>query len=201
MAPSPKLPAVQTGEVNPIWEARLAARLQAGDASALEDLYDEFAPFVHGLARRVCNSTVLAQDITQEVFVYVWTNAHRIDVSVGSLRAYLGVITHRRAVDIVRSEESRRTRENREAERALIAPADVGETTVALAQAEIVRRTLDRLPAEQREVITLTYLEGRSYRDVAQHLGIPEGTAKSRGRLALAKLEAALADQGITPWI
>jgi RNA polymerase sigma-70 factor (ECF subfamily) len=180
------------------WEAQVLERLRAGHASALEALYDRYAPLVYGLARRVCASTALAEDVTQEVFAHVWSHADRIDMRRGSLRAYLGMVTHRRAVDVVRSEESRRARESRDAARAPVHPPDLADATVALAQAASVRSALDALPPEQREVVTLTYLEGNSYRDVATHLGIPEGTAKSRGRLALQKLEATLLHQGVS---
>ena len=140
----------------------------------------------------------MAEDITQDVFVYVWTNAQRIDLGVGSLRSYLGVVTHRRAVDLVRSEESRKSREARDADKAPVAATDIGEHTVAVAQADMVRAALEKLPEEQRQIVIMTYLDGRSYREVAVELGIPEGTAKSRGRLALAKLAASLAAVGVT---
>ena len=174
------------------------ARLQAGDDAALRDVFDQYGSFVFGLAHRVTANRALAEDITQDVFVYVWTNAQRIDLGVGSLRSYLGVVTHRRAVDLVRSEESRKTRETRDAEKATLAPADIGEQTVAVAQADMVRAALEKLPEEQRQIVIMTYLDGRSYREVAVELGIPEGTAKSRGRLALAKLAASLAAVGVT---
>ena len=181
-----------------VWERRTVARLQAGDDAALREVFDQYGSFVFGLAQRVTANRALAEDITQDVFVYVWTNAQRIDLSVGSLRSYLGVVTHRRAVDLVRSEESRKTREAREADKAPVAATDIGEHTVAVAQADLVRAALEKLPEEQRQIVIMTYLDGRSYREVAVELGIPEGTAKSRGRLALAKLAASLAAVGVT---
>ena len=181
-----------------VWERRTVARLQAGDDAALREVFDQYGTFVFGLAQRVTTNRSLAEDITQDVFVYVWTNAQRIDLGVGSLRSYLGVVTHRRAVDLVRSEESRKSREARDADKAPVATTDIGEHMVAVAQADIVRSALDKLPDEQRQIVIMTYLDGRSYREVAVELGIPEGTAKSRGRLALAKLAASLAAVGVT---
>jgi RNA polymerase sigma-70 factor (ECF subfamily) len=175
-----------------VWERRTVARLQAGDDAAFRELFDRYGSFVFGLAQRVTANRSLAEDITQDVFVYVWTDAHRIDLGMGSLRSYLGVVTHRRAVDLVRSEQSRKAREARDAEKAPLAPADIGEQTIAVAQADSVRAALESLPEEQRTIVIMTYLDGRSYREVAVELGIPEGTAKSRGRLALAKLAASL---------
>jgi RNA polymerase sigma-70 factor, ECF subfamily len=183
-----------------IWETRVVARLCAGDESALAEVYDQYASFVYGLAHRIAASPALAEEITQEVFVHIWQHADRIDLGVGSVRAYLGVLAHRRSVDAVRSEQSRRTREAREATRAPLAPPDLTEATTALAEAKLVREALDILPAGQREVVMLVYLDGMSYRDAASALGIPEGTAKSRGRLALAKLAVALEAKGVKQW-
>jgi RNA polymerase sigma-70 factor (ECF subfamily) len=181
-----------------VWERRTVARLQAGDDAALRALFDRYGSFVFGLAQRVTANRSLAEDIMQDVFVYVWTDAHRIDLGVGSLRSYLGVVTHRRAVDLVRREQSRKAREARDAEKAPLAPADIGEQTIAVAQADSVRAALENLPEEQRTIVIMTYLDGRSYREVAVELGIPEGTAKSRGRLALAKLAASLTAAGVS---
>jgi RNA polymerase sigma-70 factor (ECF subfamily) len=181
-----------------IWERRTVARLQAGDDAALRDLFDQYAPFVFGLAQRVTNNRTLAEDITQEVFVYAWTHAQRIDLAVGSLRSFLGVLTHRRSVDAVRSEESRKAREERDVVRAPVMSIDISDQAVAIAQADLVRAALSLLPEEQRQIVVRTYLDGSSYREVAAELGIPEGTAKSRGRLALQKLAATLAAQGVT---
>lgn len=176
----------------------MVARLQAGDDLALREVYDAYASFVFGLAQRVTANKSLAEEITQEVFVHAWTQADRIDVSVGSLRSYLGVVTHRRAVDVVRSEASRKGRETRDSERASLTAPDVSEHSVATAQAEIVRKALDALPPDQRQIVLMTYIEGRTYREVAEALAIPEGTAKSRGRLALQKLSNSLTSVGIT---
>ena len=182
-----------------VWERRTVARLQAGDDAALREAYDAYGGFVLALARRVTASNTLAEDITQEVFIQLWTNVQRVDLSIGSLRSYLGVLTHRRAVDLVRAEQSRKTHEERDSHvQAPPGPSDLGEHAADVAQAEIVRAALELLPAEQRQIVIMTYLYGQSYRDVARELGIPEGTAKSRGRLALQKLAGALAAQGIT---
>jgi RNA polymerase sigma-70 factor (ECF subfamily) len=149
-----------------VWERRTVARLQAGDDAALREVFDQYGSFVFGLAQRVTANRSLAEDITQDVFVYVWTNAQRIDLGVGSLRSYLGVVTHRRAVDLVRSEESRKSREAREADKRLPCCCRHRRHTVAVAQADIVRAALDKLPEEQRQIVIMTYLDGRSYREV-----------------------------------
>ena len=95
----------------------------------------------------------------------------------------------------MRREEARRRRAEREASRAVTTP-DVEEMATALVTAERVRAALDVLPAEQRRAIQLAYFEGKTYRQVAEVLGIPEGTAKSRLRLGLRRVAAALEAEG-----
>src|SRR5439155_49629 len=117
------------------------------------------------------------------------------DPERGSLRTWLGTLAHRRSVDYVRREEARRRRAEREASRAVAAP-DVEEMATALLSAERVRAALDLLPDEQRRAIQLAYFGGKTYRQVAETLGIPEGTAKSRLRLGLKRIADALEAEG-----
>jgi RNA polymerase sigma factor (sigma-70 family) len=113
------------------------------------------------------------------------------DPERGSLRTWLGTLAHRRAVDYVRREEARRRRSVRDAACRVTVP-DVEELATALVTAERVRAALGVLPPEQREAIELAYFGGRTYREVADELGIPEGTAKSRLRLGLRRVAAVL---------
>jgi RNA polymerase sigma-70 factor (ECF subfamily) len=177
------------------WERDVRDRMVAGDDLALTEIYDQFAAFVYGLAHRVIGDARAAEDVSQEVFVSVWERPEQFDPERGSLRTWLGTLTHRRAVDYVRREEARRRRSEREASRAVTTP-DVEEMATALVMAERVRATLDGLPPEQRRAIQLAYFEGKTYRQVAEVLGIPEGTAKSRLRLALRRIAGALEAEG-----
>src|SRR4051794_3396413 len=83
-------------------DAVLLARLAAGDKRALGIVYDQYADMVYGLARRVTRDDHLSREITQEVFTYLWSQPQRVDLQRGSLRAFLGVVTHHRAADEVR---------------------------------------------------------------------------------------------------
>jgi RNA polymerase sigma factor (sigma-70 family) len=177
------------------WESHVRARIVSGDDTALTEIYDQFASFVYGLALRVIGDTRAAEDVSQDVFVCIWQRPEAFDPQRGSLRTWLGTLTHRRAVDYVRREEARRRRAEREAGRAVTTP-DVEEMATALVAAERVRAALDVLPAEQRRAIQLAYFEGKTYRQVAVVLGIPEGTAKSRLRLGLRRVAAALEAEG-----
>jgi RNA polymerase sigma factor (sigma-70 family) len=181
------------------WERGLRDRLIAGDESAVADLYDQFASFVFGLARRVTGDRSAAEDVAQDVFVACWERPDAFDPDRGRLRTFLGTLAHRRAVDWVRREEARRRRAARDAALVVRVP-DVEEMVSALATAERVRAEVERLPAEQAEAIRLAYFGGRTYRQVAIELGIPEGTAKSRLRLGLRRIAAALEANGVEQW-
>ena len=88
-------------------------RLIAGDDNALSAIYDSYAPLVYGLAKSVSGDELTAREVTGEVFCYLWEFPDRVDLSRGSLKAYLGMIAHRRAVDAVRRSERRRQAEDR----------------------------------------------------------------------------------------
>jgi RNA polymerase sigma-70 factor (ECF subfamily) len=173
------------------------ARLVAGDDRALGAVYDEYGAAVLATARRVTVNDQLAGEVAQDVFVFLWEFPERVDLTRGSLRSYLCVIAHRRAVDAVRRSE-RRTRAELAAssgDELVDAPEDgVAAADAALWCHDRLVEALDQLPPEQREALTLTYLEGRTLRQAAADLGIPEGTAKSRVRLALARVRTLVGD-------
>jgi RNA polymerase sigma factor (sigma-70 family) len=182
------------------WELGVRKRMAGGDGSALGEVYDQFGSFVYGLALRVIGDPRAAEDVSQDVFMSVWERPDAFDPERGSLRTWLGTLAHRRAVDYVRREEARRRRTERDASRRVSVP-DVEEIAVALVTAERVRDALALLPDEQRRAIQLAYFGGKTYRQVAEVLGIPEGTAKSRLRLGLRRIADALEAQGLEQWI
>jgi RNA polymerase sigma-70 factor, ECF subfamily len=179
-------------EVEPT-DALLGARLAAGDDRALAEVFDLLGPAVYGAALRVLGGWAAAQDVAQDVFVELWSHPGRYDPAAGSLRTYLTVLARHRAVDLVRSELRRVARQERNhrltPERGHPSP---GDEVAAAEAAGVVRAAVRLLPDSQRQVVELAYFGGMSYREVAQAVGIPEGTAKSRLRLALAKLESVL---------
>jgi RNA polymerase sigma-70 factor (ECF subfamily) len=174
-------------------DALLVARLAAGDDHALAEILDGAGPAVYGAARRVLGDSGAAQDVVQDVFVELWRQPGRYDPAAGALRTYLTVLARRRAVDVLRSELRRAARQERH-HRLAPGPDEPTpcEAVVSAEAAGVVRDAVQLLPPDQRRVIELAYFQGLSYREVALAAGIPEGTAKSRLRLALAKLEAML---------
>jgi RNA polymerase sigma-70 factor (ECF subfamily) len=173
------------------WEPGVRDRLVAHDEQALGEVYDQFSSFVFGIAFRVIGDARAAEDIAQDVFLKLWECPDGFDPARGALRTWLGTLAHRRAVDHVRREEAKRRTAIRDASRPTTVP-DVDEMAMALVTAERVRAALEALPAEQREAIDLAYFGGRTYREVAEVLGIPEGTAKSRLRLGLRRVAGVL---------
>lgn len=179
-------------------DGRFLERLRAGDDSALGALYDQHADVVFGIARRVTGDEHLAREVTQEVFTHLWQHPDRVDLARGTVRTYLAVVAHRRAVDEVRRVVRRTRAESRAA-----CPAgsvdDSHESGVVDAAASAwrgqrVATMLEQLPDDQRAAVMLAYFDGHTYREVAELSGIPEGTAKSRLRLALARLRLLLDD-------
>jgi RNA polymerase sigma factor (sigma-70 family) len=178
-------------------DASLVARIAVGDDRALQMVYERHSPLVYGLARRVTASTAHAEEITQEVFVYLWQNPDRFDAERGSLRAFLGAVTHRRSVDEVRRNTRRTAREDRVGgDVTSLETFEIGDGLERSQTAERVRAAVSSLPDQQREAVLLAYFGGYTFRQVAEQLGIPEGTAKSRLRLGLSKLAGLL--EGLT---
>jgi RNA polymerase sigma factor (sigma-70 family) len=180
-------------------EAVLVARIAAGDDGALASLYDQFASLVHGIAFRVTCDRGLAEEVVQDVFVNLWERPGSFDPDRGSVRTWLATLAHRRAVDRVRSSERSRRRD----QASVGAARDVAEVDVAAEgeAADLSTRlwaAVDALPEDQRAAVRLAYAEGRTYREVARLLAIPEGTAKSRLRLGLRKLAGVLGEQELS---
>ena len=176
----------------PSAEALLAA-CAAQDREAFQVLYRRFSPAAYGLALRVLRDEQLAQDALQEAFTQVWLEAGRYDPAMGSGRAWILRLAHRRAVDRVRREEADRRRGLAwgvpQPERD---PDIVAEIVELRADHRRVRAALAGLTPVQREALDLAYRQGLTQSQIAEHLGIPLGTAKTRLRDALHRLRQEL---------
>lgn len=172
-------------------DAALVRDIAAGREQALLEAIAEHGGLLIGLARRMVKSDQLAEEIAQDVFVTLWQQADRFDPTRASLRTYLCAMTRNKAIDAIRKEESRRrTTEDvlRDAEVHAVDPGVDVEGTMYL---EWVLGKLTRL---QREAVTLAYFGGRTYKEVAEELRIPEGTAKTRLRDALERMRQEMAE-------
>jgi RNA polymerase sigma-70 factor (ECF subfamily) len=176
--------------------ADLAVLLRAvgeGDQEAFARLYDLTAPRVFGLVLRVLRDRAQAEEVTQEVYMQVWRAASDYDPERGSPLAWLLTVAHRRAVDRVRSAQSQSKREVVYESRATQRPVDTtSETVHERLEAGRVRVAVDALSPAQRTAIELAYFGGLTHREVAEQLGVPLGTAKTRIRDGLGRLRRQL---------
>jgi RNA polymerase sigma-70 factor (ECF subfamily) len=163
---------------------------------ALAEAYRRHAGAVFALAARVLGDRQRAEEVVQEVFVRLWDRPERFDADRGTLRSFLLAQGHSRAVDVVRSDQSRRAREERQHRQRAEAGYDLEHEVWDLAVAEHVRVALARLPETEQRAIQLAYFGGHSYREVAAMLDQPEGTVKTRIRSGLRRLREGLADVG-----
>ena len=159
------------------------------DRDAFSRLYDQVAPMVYGIALRVVRDPARAEEISQEAFLQVWDSAARFDATRGSAKAWIAAIAHRRAVDVVRSEEASRRR-TMAVGTGLIDPAFdvVAEAVEDSEEAARLRDALAALTPLQRQAVNLAYFSGKTYREVAEEVGSPIGTVKTRMRSALTAL-------------
>jgi RNA polymerase sigma-70 factor, ECF subfamily len=162
-----------------------------GNDAAFRAVYDQAAPAVLGIARRVLRDPAQSEEVMQEVLLEVWRTASRFDPAAGSAMAWIMTLAHRRSVDRVRSEQRAAERELRAAS-APVAYDEVTDAVEATLEQERVRRCLDGLTDLQRESVTLAYYGGYTYAEVARLLGAPVGTIKTRMRDGLIRLRDCL---------
>ena len=175
-------------QLDPILE-----RVAKGDEQAFAELYDAVAPTVFGLARRILRQAEHAEEVAQEVLLQVWQQAPRFEPARGSALAWIMTMTHRRAVDRVRSAQASSDREERVGRASHERDHDsVAEAVEQRLEAEAVRKCIAALTDVQRESVMLAYFGGRSYPEVATQLGAPLGTIKTRMRDGLIRLRDCL---------
>ena len=163
-----------------------------GDETALAALYDQLALAVYGLAKRVIRDPSRAEEITQDVFLSVWRFATRFDPAKGSARTWVLTLTHRRAVDVVRSDAAASRREQRVAATQDTPYDTVLEEASNRLQGEQVRECLDTLTDLQRESVLLAYYGGYTYPEVSALLDVKLPTVKTRMRDGLIRLRDCL---------
>ncbi|WP_351227127.1 sigma-70 family RNA polymerase sigma factor [Streptomyces sp. NPDC002133] len=170
----------------PRWDRRMQQRLARGEAAALGELYDRFASLVHSLAHRVLDDDAAADQVTREVFGYVWENPDAYDPKQGNMRSWVARLTHRQAVHRLREQE------------AAVQAESGGSTTEDLEQkirrASVAARAdyiVTSMPAPLRAALELAYVQRRDYRQTAADLGVTEDEARRRLRLGLQLLSTA----------
>lgn len=185
------------GDFSSASDATLVVAISRWEEAALGEIYRRHAGAVYGLARRVLSNVQVAEEVVQEIFLRLWSNPQRFDPERGSLRSFLLTQTHGRAVDLLRSESSRRVREEREARQTAESGYDIEHEVWDLTVAEQLRDVVSTLPAPERQAIELAYFGGHTYREVAAILAEPEGTIKGRIRTGLQRMHKALVIAGM----
>lgn len=179
-------------EPSQIPDNELLRAIARGDETALADCYDRYRLILFGLILRILHDRDEAEDCLQEVFLQVWRRARDFDESRGRAFTWLVTIARSRALDRLRASGSRL----RLATEAARAPhedvSDAAREAVRSEEGAIVREALAELPEEQRHPLLLAYFEGLTQTEIAERLGDPLGTVKTRMRSGMIKLRELL---------
>jgi RNA polymerase sigma-70 factor (ECF subfamily) len=176
-------------------DAALLAQIAGGDLGRpLEELYDRYAARLHGLGLRLLGDPGLAEELVQETFVRLWQSAGRYDPQRGSVTSFVFTIARRLTIDLRRRPSSRPFAEL-EADQG--PERDPGDAVDRLLVGLHVRDALNSLPDGQREVLELLYLQDLTQRQVADRVGVPLGTVKTRAFYGLRTLKEALAERDV----
>ena len=169
-------------------------------AEALGALYDRYSRLVFGLALNALGNPSTAEEVTQDVFLRIWQKADTYRAEQGKVSTWLSRIARNRAIDVLRQQgvrPERRSVEWAEVPAAAVPQVQGPEEEVALAlEQQRVRAAVALLPEEQRQVLALAYFQGHSQSQIAELLGQPLGTVKTRVRLAMGKLRQLLSSPG-----
>jgi RNA polymerase sigma-70 factor (ECF subfamily) len=171
----------------------LVALVARSDDTAFAELYDRYGRLAYGLAHRVLRDGSLAEDAVQDAFLAIWRTASRFNAERAPARTWILTLVHRRAVDLVRHHERRRA-DPLPPQHEETGDAGADETVWLRLQRDRVRDALRQLPDQQREAIELAYYGGFSQSELAERLGQPLGTIKSRMFAGLTRLRELLED-------
>jgi RNA polymerase sigma-70 factor (ECF subfamily) len=185
-----------TRELAHLSDEALVALAARSEQSALAELYDRFGRPAYGLALRILRDESLAEDAVQEAFLTLWRTAARFVPERGKASTWILTLVHRRAVDLVRREERRRADALEQSPEQVSRDA-VDEEAWLRFQRERVQDALRKLPDQQREAIELAYYGGFTQSELAERLGQPLGTIKSRMFMGLARLRELLGEPGL----
>ncbi|WP_241983791.1 MULTISPECIES: sigma-70 family RNA polymerase sigma factor [Cryobacterium] len=173
----------------PATKEELLGRVAHGDQAAFGELYDQIAPRVLGLVKRLLIDHAQSEEVTQEIFLEIWQSASRYESTRGGASTWILTMAHRRAVDRIRSSQAGRDRDTKIGIRDLAVAYDhVAESVEVRIEHERVERAMTRLTQLQRQAVSLAYYGGFSHSEVADMLHIPLGTVKTRLRDGLIRL-------------
>jgi RNA polymerase sigma-70 factor (ECF subfamily) len=180
--------------VDRIDRADLMAQVAGGDERAFGQLYDGLAPTLYGVVLRIVRDPAQSEEVTQEVFVELWRQAARFDSCRGGLHGWAVTIARRRAIDRVRSEQSYRERRSHDAAATAVASETPADEVIESLERDRARVALSGLSDVQRQALELAFFDGLTHVEIADALGVPLGTAKTRIRDGLIRLRTVLGD-------
>jgi RNA polymerase sigma-70 factor (ECF subfamily) len=169
-------------------DRQCAERMQAGDAGALEELYDRHGDLLYSLALRIVGRAAEAEDVVQEAWLQIWNSASRYDSSRGPVAAWLVTVTRSRAIDRLRKLGSRSRAETAAGMDPLVTAEDASASASQRQIRDRVEAALASLPPQIRQVLELAYFGGLSQTEISSRLGAPLGTVKSWTRQGLLRL-------------
>ncbi|MCS7257442.1 MAG: sigma-70 family RNA polymerase sigma factor [Thermomicrobium sp.] len=187
------------GDLQAVSDSELVARIRQRDRSALAALYDRYARSVYSLVLSIVRDRSVAEDIVQELFVQLWQYPDLYDAGRGAFAPWFLRMARNRAIDALRRRQRDRRLQERLSRVEWWDPDDPDEWTMLGEEATRVRQALAELESEQRQVLELAYFGGLTQREIAERLGIPLGTVKTRVRTALRRLADVLAGER-EPW-
>jgi RNA polymerase sigma-70 factor (ECF subfamily) len=168
----------------------LVSAIASGSSAALEQLYDRTSGLVNALAMRVLGNREDAEEVVLDVYTRVWKNAARFDSTRGNAFAWLILMTRSQSIDRLRQRTSRSRGAEPMDDHAEIASAELSPEQNALWHGErkVIKAALDSLPTEQRQALNLAFYEGLTHAELAERLGLPLGTVKTRIQLGLKRM-------------
>jgi RNA polymerase sigma-70 factor, ECF subfamily len=173
-------------------DADLVAQIAGGDlGEPMEELYRRYAAKLYRFGLHLLGNAGLAEELVQECFLRLWRTAGRFDTGRSSVAGYLFVIARSIAIDLLRRPSSRPLQPVEDAQ---VPPQP--DTADRILESLMVRDALETLTAPHREVLALFHAEGLTQSQIAERLGLPLGTVKTRLYHGLRGLKAALAERG-----
>jgi RNA polymerase sigma-70 factor (ECF subfamily) len=189
------------GDLDPdLDDLELHRRMASGDRAAFERLYGRYSGPAYALALRLTGRPMLAQEVVHEAFLALWRAPEAFDPARGRFRSFFLALVHHRGVDTVRREERLRIRSEKAANLEPSTSEDpaeaVTEDAYLAGRRKQVREALGGLPPEQRQVLEMAYFGAKTQTQIAEELGIPLGTVKTRTLAAMRKMRVALEEAG-----
>jgi RNA polymerase sigma-70 factor (ECF subfamily) len=169
----------------------LVSEFISGNKAALGFIYDAYSGALYGILLKMTRSEELSQDLLQETFIKIWKNHDKYDPDKGTLYTWMLNLTRNNCIDYLRSKRNKNQQQNRELDSlvyGLESKSGFNPDHIGL------KSMLNQLPAEQKEIITLSYFEGFTQKEISEEFDIPLGTVKSRAKAAMDKLRKVMSD-------